>query len=106
MPLYTLESIPPRQLFPGFTARLVHTTRLTQSFVEATAGATFPLHQHPHEQTVVVLEGELELVAGGETVRLTPGMVFAIPPDVPHHGRAITDCRLLDSFAPPRDDYR
>jgi quercetin dioxygenase-like cupin family protein len=38
--------------------------------------------------------------------RLQPGMVFVIPPNVTHSGRGITACRVLDTFAPTRDDYR
>jgi quercetin dioxygenase-like cupin family protein len=106
MPLYRLATLPTRELFPGFTARLVHTPLVTQSFVEATAGFAFPEHQHPHEQTVVVLEGELELVVDGETHRLTPGTAFAIAGGTPHSGRAVTDCRVLDVFSPPRDDLK
>ena len=106
MPRYDLATVPTRELFPGFTARLVHTPRVTQSFVHGTAGHAFPEHAHPHEQIVTVLEGELELTVGGESIRLTPGAVFAIPPDVPHSGRAITDIRLLDTFAPTREDYK
>ena len=34
------------------------------------------------------------------------GQVFVIPPDVPHSGRALTRCRVLDVFAPVREDYR
>jgi quercetin dioxygenase-like cupin family protein len=37
---------------------------------------------------------------------LTPGQAFVIPPDVPHSGRAHSACRVLDVFAPVRDDYR
>ncbi|HUU33737.1 MAG TPA: cupin domain-containing protein, partial [Vicinamibacterales bacterium] len=66
MPFYQLDTLPTRDLFPGFTTRLVHTSLTTQSFVECAAGAAFPEHQHPHEQTVIVLEGELELYVGGE----------------------------------------
>ena len=106
MPLYRLDTLSTRELFPGFTARLVHTPRITQSFVTATADSTFPEHQHPHEQVVVLLEGELELVVAGEPHRLTPGTAYVIPPDTPHHGRAVTDCRVLDVFAPTRDDYK
>ena len=106
MPFYDLDTLPTRELFPGLTARLVHTPLVTQSFVECTAGAAFPEHQHPHEQTVIVLEGELELVAGGETHRLTPGMVFAIPGNVPHSGRAVVATRVLDVFSPPRNDLK
>ena len=70
------------------------------------AGATFPEHQHPHEQIVSMIEGELELVVDGVAHRLTPGQVFVIPPDARHSGRALTACRVLDAFAPVRDDYR
>ena len=106
MSLVRLDTVPVREIFPGFRARVVHTARTSQSFVDIDAGASFPLHQHPHEQIVNVLEGELEIVAGDETHRLTPGQVLVIAPDVPHHGRAITKCRVLDVFAPTRDDYR
>ncbi len=106
MPVYDLAQQPTRDLFPGFTARLVHTPLVTQSFVECTAGAEFPEHQHPHEQTVIVLEGELELYVGGETHRLTPGRVFAIPGNVPHAGKAVVTTRVLDVFSPVREDLK
>jgi len=106
MPFYALDSLTTRELFPGFTARLVHTPLVTQSFVQCEAGASFPEHHHPHEQTVIVLEGELELTAGGETVRLTPGTVYAIPGHVPHSGRAIVTSRVLDVFSPVREDLK
>ncbi len=106
MPPYRIDTLPPRELFPGFTARLVHTPLVTQSYVDCTAGAGFPEHQHPHEQTVVMLEGELELFIDGATYRLTPGMVFAIPGNVPHSGRAVVNSRVLDIFSPPREDLK
>jgi quercetin dioxygenase-like cupin family protein len=106
MSLFELSSIPVRQIFPGLRARVVHSDRTSQSWVEIDAGTSFPEHAHPHEQTVNVIEGELELVVAGDTHRLTRGRIFVIPPNVPHAGRAITDCRVLDVFAPTRDDYR
>ena len=106
MSLVPIATLPVREIFPGFRARIVHTGRTSQSWIEIDAGASFPEHQHPHEQIVNVLEGELEVTAGGITHRLTPGQVLVIPGDVPHSGRAITDCRVLDVFAPTREDYR
>jgi quercetin dioxygenase-like cupin family protein len=106
MPLIELASVPLRELFPGVRARLIHTDQVSHSWVELEEGATFPEHHHPHEQIVSVLEGELEVTVAGETVRLTPGRVFVIPGGAPHAGRAITACRVLDAFAPVRDDYR
>ena len=34
------------------------------------------------------------------------GQSLVIAPGVPHAGRARTACRVLDVFAPARDDYR
>jgi quercetin dioxygenase-like cupin family protein len=102
----SIASLAVREIFPGFRARVVHSARTSQSWVDADAGASFPEHRHPHEQVVNVLQGELELVVDGIPHRLTPGVVYVIPPDVPHSGRAITDCRVLDVFAPVREDYR
>ena len=53
-----------------------------------------------------VIEGTLELVVAGTPHLLTPGRVFVIPPDVPHAGRAHTACRVLDTFAPVREEYK
>lgn len=106
MPLVELHRLAVREIFPGLRARLIHTDRVTHSWVEVSAGAAFPEHHHPHEQIVTVLEGELELVVEGVAHRLKPGMVFVIPPDAKHSGRGVTACKVLDAFAPSRDDYR
>jgi quercetin dioxygenase-like cupin family protein len=106
MPLIPVDALPVREIFPGLRARLIHTDRVTHSWVEVDAGATFPEHQHPQEQIVTVLEGELELIVEGKMHRLKPGSVFVIPPDARHSGGGITRCRVLDAFAPARDDYR
>ena len=37
---------------------------------------------------------------------LNAGDVFVVPPDVPHTGVARTPCKILDVFAPVREDYR
>jgi quercetin dioxygenase-like cupin family protein len=106
MNVIDMNDVAAREIFPGFKARVVHSARVSESWVEADAGASFPEHQHPHEQVVNVLEGELELVVAGVTHRLTPGQIFVIPPESPHAGRALTNCRVLDVFSPTRDDYR
>src|SRR4029078_11579824 len=88
MPLVQLEQVPEKEIFPGLRARLIHSDRVTHSWVEVDPGATFPEHQHPHEQIVSVLSGELDLIVDGVAHRLTPGQVFVIPPDVRHSGRS------------------
>lgn len=106
MPLVQLDEVPVREIFPGLRARVIHSDFVSHSWVEVDPGATFPEHQHPHEQIVSVLSGELELVVGGAPHVLRPGMIFVIPPNVPHSGASRSGCRVLDAFAPARDDYR
>jgi unsaturated pyranuronate lyase len=93
-----------RTLFPGFEAKLIHTTRMTLAYVSVEAGSTLPEHQHPHEQVVNLLSGEFELVVNAERHRLTAGEAFAIPPNVKHSGTAQTRCEILDVFCPVRED--
>jgi quercetin dioxygenase-like cupin family protein len=52
------------------------------------------------------VEGELEMIIGGEKYLFTPGTVHVIPSNVPHSAYAITDCKVIDAFSPARDDYR
>jgi quercetin dioxygenase-like cupin family protein len=106
MPLIQIDQLPVREIFPGLRARLIHTDRVSHSWVDIDRGATFPEHRHPHEQIVSIIEGTLELVVDGVGHRLTAGQVFVIPPEAPHSGRAVTACRVLDAFAPAREDYR
>jgi len=106
MPSITLADLPVKEIFPGLRARLVHTGRVTHSWVEVDEGASFPEHRHPHEQIVSVIEGTLELTVQETTHQLTRGTVFVIPPDVPHSGRGVTRCVVLDAFAPVREDYK
>lgn len=106
MPIVDLHDLPVKELFPGLRARLIHSERVTHSWVDVDPGATFPEHRHPHEQIVSVLAGSLELIVDGVPHVLTPGLVYVIPPNVPHSGGSQGGCRVLDTFAPARDDYR
>ncbi len=100
------DNVPERTIFPGFHGRFAHTERMTFVLWRIEAGATLPLHSHPHEQVVHTYSGELELTVDGQRLLLTPGTVLAIPPDAKHEGVARTECRVMDAFAPVREDYR
>ena len=101
-----LDEIAEREIVPGYRARFVHAEKMTLAYWEVEAGAALPEHSHPHEQIANVLKGEFELTVDGKSQVLVPGQVAVIPGDVPHSGRAVTDCRLLDAFQPAREDYR
>ena len=104
--MQNLSEIPSRQTIPGFTGKFVHGDSSTLAFWEIKKGHASPEHHHIHEQITYVMEGELEMTIGGVDYLLTPGSVHVIPSNTPHSAFARTDCRILDSFAPARDDYR
>jgi len=106
MSTVTLAAQPARALFPGITGRYAHLDRLTVGEIELAAGAVVPLHQHPHDQMSYLLAGRAECTSGGETHVLEAGMCALIPGHTPHSFRALTACRVLDTFTPARDDYR
>jgi quercetin dioxygenase-like cupin family protein len=105
MPYIELKDIQEKEIVPGFHARMAHSENMTLAFWRIEKGAELPMHSHMHEQAAIIMEGELELVVDGEPIRLTPGRVYMIPSNVPHGGKAIKDCRVLDVFYPVREDY-
>jgi len=106
MGLVKLEELPELQLADKIVARVVTTPTLTVAHVSLAEGAVLAEHSHYHEQVVNVIAGELELTVDGTPYRLTPGKVMVLAPNVPHSGRAVTDCRVVDVFHPVREDFR
>jgi quercetin dioxygenase-like cupin family protein len=101
-----LDRIPARELLPGFFGKFVHGKQSTLAFWEIKQGCTMPEHQHPHEQITHIVSGELEMVIGGEKMLLTAGSVHVIPSNTPHGAFAKTDCKVIDAFAPCREEYK
>ena len=73
-------------------------------------GEALSLQYHQvKEETLRVLEGELDLVSGPdierlEAHRLGPGAVFHVPPGTLHRMVAVTDCLLLEGSTSHLDD--
>lgn len=95
------------EIFPGVHIRTFAAEKMMLSLVEFAPHAEVKLHQHPHEQVGILLEGELAFEIGGEQHRVLPGQMWRIPGGIPH--RAVAGDRpvkALDVFCPIRDDYR
>ena len=105
MPHINLETLKEHELMPGFHGRFVHSDNMTFAYWRIEQGASAPVHEHPHEQLVNVLEGEFELEVEGVKHILIPGKVYMLPSNMPHGGKALTPCRILDIFHPVREDF-
>jgi quercetin dioxygenase-like cupin family protein len=104
---HTLDTLREHEVFPGFHGRFVHSDTMTFAWWRVDPGAAVPEHDHPHEQVVNMLEGELALTVDGEEMLLRAGDVVTIPGGVRHSARAPAGgCRVLDVFSPGRDAYR
>jgi quercetin dioxygenase-like cupin family protein len=101
-----LDSIATRELRPGFFGKFIHGDKGTVTIWDIKKDSILETHQHMHEQITYVLEGELEMIIGGEKLLFTPGMTHVIPCHTPHSAIALTDVKVIDFFSPARDDYR
>jgi quercetin dioxygenase-like cupin family protein len=72
------------------------------SFASGAAGSE---HEHPHDQATYCLSGEFRFTVGSETRTLRPGDSVFIPGGARHGTTCLAEGRLLDTFAPRRDDF-
>jgi quercetin dioxygenase-like cupin family protein len=106
MPFIDIQSITPHEVVPGCRLRTPYGENLMLSYLEMDQDAEIPLHDHPHEQAGILLQGKLKLTIGGETRIVEPRAMFIIPPNVPHRAVAIEGpAVVLDVFSPIREDY-
>jgi quercetin dioxygenase-like cupin family protein len=106
MPFIQWINIKEKEPVAGFHGRFIHTDNMTISYWNINANSALPPHTHPHEQITNVIEGVFEITVAGETRHLDSGTVAVIPSNVPHSGKALTDCKIIDVFYPLREDYR
>jgi len=92
---------------PGFLLHAVWGERMTFSRVTLQPHSEAALHNHPHEQMGIVLEGEFEMTIGDETRLLKKGDMYLVPPGVTHGGVTLArEALVLDVFSPPREDFK
>ena len=70
------------------------------------AGAAVPQHSHPHEQISYVASGRMLFTVNGQEVEVAAGESLHLPSNVPHAARALEASAVLDTFSPPREDFR
>lgn len=70
------------------------------------AGAAVPQHSHPHEQISYVASGRMLFTVSGQEVEVAAGESLHLPSNVQHAARALEVSIVLDTFSPPREDFR
>lgn len=104
------SDVTPEVIVEGRERYLAHTDNLMMvviDFNDGPAAEPDPPHSHPHEQVSYVASGEVLFFLGGQPVKLGPGDLFTVPPDVPHSIQLLTEhVRLVDSFTPIREDFK
>lgn len=96
-----------KELAPGARTRTFWGAQMLFSLVEVDAGATVPLHTHPHEQGGIIVSGTLEMGIGGEVKLLRPGDMYIIPGGVEHYAQGQdTKAVALDIFSPVREEFQ
>ena len=99
-----LSDLPNVHPLAGCTMRRLGGEQAMLQVATMPKGTSFEPHAHMNEQIVLMLEGTLRLDVGvqPEPIELAEGDILVIPPNVPHGGEALTDCKVLDAFSPPR----
>jgi unsaturated pyranuronate lyase len=69
------------------------------------AGKVFPLHNHPHAQFGVFVEGGGSFKVGDEAWDVKAGGSYFIPPGTMHELKTTRDSLIIDFFTPEREDY-
>ncbi len=101
-----LNDIPTKEVLPGLFGKFLHGEKSSLAVWEIRKGAVLPLHEHENEQITYILEGELQMTIGDNTTVFQAGNIQVIPPNVPHSAIALSNCRVIDSWAPVREAYR
>jgi len=70
------------------------------------AHVTIPIHTHPHEQVGYLVEGHVEMNIDGKKYELVKGDSYSTASNVPHGVYTLEPSVIIDTFCPPREDYR
>jgi len=102
---HRIEKLPVVWLTEKSRSHMVTTDRVLLSFIENPPGCVFPLHSHPSEQILVLLEGEEDHICGEEKFLMKAGDICIHPPNMIHGGETKTGFKGIDIFCPPREDW-
>jgi len=103
---HTQAVAPVEQIPGGFRRVLADGEKMMVIEWRMNPGVIVPLHAHPHEQSGYVISGEMLFTIDGVEHAVKPGTAYSIPGNTSHSARFEQASVLIDTFSPPREDYR
>jgi quercetin dioxygenase-like cupin family protein len=104
MPFYDRGNMRQPEQAGGILRYFASGAKLSIMRCEMLPGSVVPMHDHPHEQVGVVLEGEFDFIIGDERKRIRAGDMYIIPSGVPHSAIALGEKAVfVDAWTPPRE---
>lgn len=95
------------EMLPGLARRtLVSDERLMICRFDLEKGVEIPGHSHPQDQAGYVVSGRIRISVSGESCDLGPGDSYSAPSEAIHSALALEKTVVVDTFSPPREDYR
>ena len=92
---------------PGVRRRIVGDgVQMMQVEIHIAKGASVPRHRHVHEQVTHIVSGVLDFTLGDTTTTMQAGDTLVIPSNNWHSVQAVEDVVAIDTFSPPREDFR
>ncbi len=101
-----IKNLKQREIIPGFNGKFVNGENITWAFWDIKKDSSIPDHFHIHEQIMHVISGDFEFTINGLTSVFSEGDTIVIPSNIPHRGKALTNCKIMDVFSPKREEYK
>lgn len=105
--IFPNKNAKPINVLPGLTRRtLAQGLSMMICEFKFDAHVTIPIHSHPHEQVGYLVEGSVEMTIDGKKYKMVKGDSYYAPSNVPHGAYTLEPSVIVDTFCPPREDYR
>ena len=89
-----------------FLKPLIYGKEILAIQFKSTAGSVHSMHNHPNEQLGFIISGRVKFTVDGESFEVGAGDSYCIPGDAMHQGEVLEDVVGIETYAPPRDDYK